>query len=482
MGNKSSSSERFLLLDNLIEGCQIVDANWKYVYLNDSAIVHANKTRDELIGVRMMDAYPGIDETELFSVIKQVMETGESTEMDNHFVYPDGSQGWFHLHIQTCPEGVLILSDDVTERRLSRKSLETQLKRLDALRQIDLAIVSSADLAVLSSAVLDQVVQVLDVDAAIIQLVDPDSLILRPLSSRGMRTAQGAGLRLRVGQGIVGRVALEQKTISIQNLPNEVGFRRKELAEREGFISYFATPLVSTGRVIGVLELFNRQEMQADLSWLEFFEILAGQVAIAISHVRNVTDLHQAHVQLSLAYDHTIEGWAKTLELRDIETEGHSQRVTELADDLASRLGYEEKDLVHIRRGAMLHDIGKIGIPDEILFKPAKLTPNEMAIMQRHPTIAYDLLSQVEFLKPALVIPRYHHEKWDGSGYPTGLRQEQIPEPARIFALVDVWDALLSDRPYRKKWSGEKARAYINSEAGAHFDPQITKVFVKEII
>jgi putative nucleotidyltransferase with HDIG domain len=160
-----------------------------------------------------------------------------------------------------------------------------------------------------------------------------------------------------------------------------------------------------------------------------------GQAAIAIDHIRTFSDLQKANLELMMAYDRTISGWAKTLELRDFETEGHSKRVTELAVRLAQSLSYRDTELVNIRRGAMLHDIGKMGIPDNILLKPGKLSEAEWEIMRKHPVIAYDLLSNIDFLLPALDIPHYHHEKWDGSGYPEGLKENLIPEPARILQL-----------------------------------------------
>ncbi|MDP3111906.1 MAG: HD-GYP domain-containing protein, partial [Thermodesulfovibrionales bacterium] len=181
------------------------------------------------------------------------------------------------------------------------------------------------------------------------------------------------------------------------------------------------------------------------------------------------------------AYDTTIEGWSKALDYRDKETEGHSQRVTEITIEIARAEGMSEEELVHIRRGALLHDIGKLGVPDSILLKPGKLTEEEWALMKKHPVIAYELLSPVTFLRPALDIPYYHHEKWDGTGYPQGIKAEQIPLAARIFAIVDVWDALRSDRPYRPAWTVEKTREYIISLKGIQFDPGLVELFFKVI-
>jgi putative two-component system response regulator len=188
-------------------------------------------------------------------------------------------------------------------------------------------------------------------------------------------------------------------------------------------------------------------------------------------------DLQHSNMELKLAYDSTIEGWSHALDLRDKETEGHTQRVTEMTIKLARLAGMSETELVHIRRGALLHDIGKMGVPDNILLKPDKLTDEEWVAMRKHPTFAFELLSPIVYLRSALDIPYCHHEKWDGTGYPRGLKGEQIPLAARLFAVVDVWDALRSDRPYRKGWSKKKVIEHIKSLSGTHFEPKAVELF-----
>ena len=194
-----------------------------------------------------------------------------------------------------------------------------------------------------------------------------------------------------------------------------------------------------------------------------------------------VTDVQKAYQEIKDAYATTLEGWSNAMEIRDRETQGHSKRVTELTIRMARRMGFSEEELVHIYRGALLHDIGKLGIPDDILNKPGPLDEHEMNIMRLHPQIAVDLISPIDYLKPALNIPRYHHEKWDGTGYPHGLVGETIPLEARIYAIIDVYDALTHDRPYRQKMSEKDALEFIKSQAGTHFDPAVLEVFLKEI-
>ena len=198
-----------------------------------------------------------------------------------------------------------------------------------------------------------------------------------------------------------------------------------------------------------------------------------------IMFVRDITKSKQSSSdELTLAYEKTVESWSQALYLRDRETEDHTRRVTDMASKLARRLNLSDAELVHIKRGSILHDIGKVAIPDSILFKPGPLTEEEWAIMRRHPLIASEILKSIQYLTPVLSIPRSHHEKWDGSGYPDGLRGESIPLFARIFAFADVYDALTSDRPYRRAWAQADAVAYIAEQSGSHFDPSIVPVFI----
>jgi putative nucleotidyltransferase with HDIG domain len=208
---------------------------------------------------------------------------------------------------------------------------------------------------------------------------------------------------------------------------------------------------------------------------------LAGQAIIAIDNAQLFENLQYSNQELSLAYDTTLEGWGKALELRDKETEGHTRRVTDLTLKLARQMGIAESKLLHIRRGALLHDIGKMGVPDRILRKEGKLTEKEKIEMRKHPQHAYDMLHPIHYLQPAIEIAYCHHEWWDGSGYPQGLKGEAIPLAARIFAIVDVWDALLSDRPYRNAWTNKRTLKYIKDLSGKQFDPHIVEVFCKMI-
>jgi putative nucleotidyltransferase with HDIG domain len=236
-------------------------------------------------------------------------------------------------------------------------------------------------------------------------------------------------------------------------------------------------PLIVKDQLKGVLDIFHRTPLDPGEEWLDFLLSLATQAAIVIENSELFLGLQHANQSLAQAYDATIEGWSRALDLRDKETEGHTVRVAEMATRFARSLGLSEDDLVQMRRGSLLHDIGKMGVPDVILLKPGKLSDAESGIMRKHPGYAFSLLAPIDYLQKAMEVPYCHHEKWDGSGYPRGLKGEQIPIAARIFSVIDVWDALTSDRPYRKAWSKEEALAYILQESGRQFDPEVTQAF-----
>ncbi len=357
---------------------------------------------------------------------------------------------------------------------------ERQLAFLESLHQIDLAITSSMNLNVTLDVIARQVMSQLQVDALSFLVLDIHTLTLDVVVQNGFLTPGKHRLGLRLGEGLGGEAAQKGQVVRMQFTDERRHDSvRLEIFKSEGFSSYYGIPLVSKGQVKGVLELFHRGDFEPDLQWKNFSETVATQAAIAIDNALLFQDLERSNMDLSLAYDTTLEGWAKALELRDHETEGHSRRVVEMAIELSQKLGINGTDLVNIRRGALLHDIGKMGVPDSILQKAGPLDDNEWEIMRKHPVFAYEWLQSTKYLKPALDIPHYHHEKWDGSGYPEGLKGEEIPIAARIFAIIDVWDALRSDRPYRKAWSLKKTIKFVQDQKGHHFDPQVVDAFLE---
>ncbi len=388
---------------------------------------------------------------------------------------------WEEVEIEALQTAAGLLGS-VFYRINLREQRESQIQRLSALHRIDQAISSSIDLRLTLNILLDQLIANLQVDAANILLFSPPTNRLEYAHKKGFDTGALRHTKLRLGDGFAGRAALERQTVHIPNLSESPGgFDETQLVGTEGFVSYFAVPLIAKGELMGVLEMFHRAEFDPDSEWLLFMNTLANQAAIAIDNLRLFNNLQTANMEIIRAYDKTLEGWGLALALKDDETETHTLRVTDVTVKLAQALGLKEEELLHIRRGALLHDIGKIGVPDSILLKDGPLTEDEWELMKRHPILANEFLSEIDYLKAAKDIPYCHHEKWDGTGYPQGLKGQQIPLAARIFAVVDVWDALLSDRPYRKAWSEERVRQHLLDQAGKHFDPEVVKVFLSEV-
>jgi len=374
---------------------------------------------------------------------------------------------------------VVVNFRDITERKRTEEKIHNQLERLNALHEIDQAIAGSTDLRLSLDEILKQILKQLNIGAADVLLIKPHTQTLEYFVGQGFRTNALLFTRLHLGEGFAGRAAQERRTIFIPNLAESNGFERSPQFQSEGFIAYLGIPLIAKGVVRGVLEGFHRAPINPDNEWMNFLKILTRQAVIAIDNISLFESLERSNIELKLAYDATIEGWSRALDLRDRETEGHTQRVTDITLRLARCLGRNGSELMHMRWGALLHDIGKMGILDNILLKPGKLTEEEWESMKMHPVYAYELLLHIDYLRSALDIPYCHHEKWNGMGYPRGLKGEEIPLAARIFAVVDVWDALLSDRPYRQAWSIDQTRQYIRSEAGAHFDPYVVETFLR---
>jgi PAS domain S-box-containing protein len=357
-----------------------------------------------------------------------------------------------------------------------------KLGQLQTMRTIDQTIANILDLRFALDIICAQVQEKLAVDAVGILVYSPHELTLNWAAGRGFRGAAYRHAGARLGEDYAGRTALEQRVIVVDDIRHcEPPFARQAALAGEDFVAYAAAPLVTKGKVKGVMEVFQRSPARRGKDWLEFFESLALQAAIAIDNLQLFESLQRSQVELMSAYDAVIEGWARALDLRDKEMEGHTRRVTDLTEAVARAMGVSDPQILQMRRGALLHDVGKIGIPDSILLKPGKLTEEEWEVMRRHPRLAYEMLSAIRYLAPAVEIPYCHHEKWDGTGYPRGLKGEQIPLAARIFAVVDVYDAMTSDRPYRKARTRQEALDYIRNEGGRHFDPKVVEVFMRVV-
>ncbi|MDZ4132792.1 MAG: GAF domain-containing protein, partial [Dethiobacteria bacterium] len=327
------------------------------------------------------------------------------------------------------------IAGNALRRQSLFESAQNRLEQLQRLRNIDIAIAGSPDLNLTFNVILTEVTNLLNLNAAAILRLDKNTATLRSEAGRGFYGEKLPSLTLQLGEGYAGQVVKERQPLHIHDLSKaDLDSLQGPLLKSENFTTYYAMPLIAKGRILGVLEVYHRTAQEPDEEWFEYLQALAGQTAIAIDSAELFQNMESANL-----------------------------------------------DLVHVRRGALLHDIGKMGIPDAILLKPGPLTEDEWVVMRKHPVYAYEMLAPIDYLHPALDIPYCHHEKFDGTGYPRGLKGKVIPLAARIFAVTDVYDALTSDRPYRKAWSKEKTLSHIREGSGKHFDPAVVEVFLEEI-
>ncbi len=496
--SRLQESERFTrsTLNALTAGIAVLDETGNIVAVNRSWLdfAQANGGAPGRTGVGMnylsvCDAAlaPNNEQSaEMAAGIRAVMRAEQDTFTLEYPCHSPTEQRWFQTRVTRFeddgPLRIVITHVNITERKQTEQQIAGQLQHLKALHTVDTSLTSNFDLRVVLDTVLKQLVEQLRVDAASVSVFDKYRLSLEQIASVGFNFSAAHGAPLTLGQSLAGSAVTERRLIHIRDL-SQAGndFANATRFRDEKFITYYAVPLISKGQVKGVIELFHRSWFEADPDWLEFLDAMREQTAIAIDNFRLFDDLQRSNMELTLAYDATIEGWSRALDLRDKETEDHTLRVTDITLRLADKMGIRDEDQVQIKRGALLHDIGKLGVPDNILLKPGKLTEEEWVIMRQHPALAQKMLAPIRYLKSALDIPYCHHEKWDGTGYPRGLKGEQIPIAARMFAVVDVWDALRSDRPYRAAWPEAQVLDYIREQSGKHFDPQIVVVFLDMI-
>lgn len=370
----------------------------------------------------------------------------------------------------------------VLQRMIAQQKISAQMRNISFLKLISRTINVDMDFETVVGPLLRKIQRFLDCDAIALFLIDRESGTLRCRAQSGFHTGIVDHASISYGQPYVGIAAEEQRIVSVSSFADlDAQTPLFGLVKAENFISQSCAPVLVAGKSIGVLEVFQRKTYSPNSEWFILFDAIATQMGLALDYNSINSDLQQAYLDLELSYEATIEGWSAAMDYRDQETEGHSKRVTSLALSLAARLGISEEEITAIRRGALLHDVGKIGIPDSILKKPGPLDEKEWALMKQHPRIAYEMLSRIPYLKDSLDIPLYHHEKWDGTGYPDGLKGDKIPLMARLFSVIDVFDALTSDRPYRKAWDKEKTLRYLREQSGVQFDPSIVEAFISMI-
>ncbi|MEW6028429.1 MAG: HD domain-containing phosphohydrolase [Chloroflexota bacterium] len=378
------------------------------------------------------------------------------------------------------------IASDLAQVSQALKAVEhkvgTQLSQhqsqLGALMGVGQAINSSLGLKQVLEQVMDALIRLMQAERGFLMLKETHG-DLSVQTARGMAQVNLEEEAFAISRTIIRRVAETGEPVLTTNAQEDPRFGKQMSIAAYHLRSILCAPLKLKDELIGVIYVDHRgmsgMFAEGDLGIISAF---ADQAAVAIDNARLFDRLKAANEELETAYDATLKGWVRALDLRDKETEGHTQRVTQLTVRLARAMGVEGESLVHIERGALLHDIGKMAIPDSILLKPGDLTPEERALVKQHPTFAYEMLRPIQFLLPALDIPHCHHEKWDGSGYPRGLKEVAIPFAARIFSVVDVWDALVSDRPYRKGMKPDEVRGHIREHSGSYFDPRVVDAFL----
>lgn len=362
------------------------------------------------------------------------------------------------------------------QRSISRASIASQIRNISFLKLISRSINATMDFNTVINPILERILEFLSGDAVALYTFEKEKGCLVCRAEFGFRTSN-LDKSIRFGEPYVGIAAEEQRITSVSDFRYINGEFAGFIAA-EGFLSQHCTPIIIAGKTIGVLELFQRKPFSASPEWLTFFDAIALQTGLALDYNDLYAELQTAYMNLGRSYDAIIEGWSAAMDMRDEITEGHSKRVTSLACALAVRLGLGDADVESIRKGSLLHDIGKIGIPDSVLKKEGPLDEGEWVLMKSHPRLAYEMLSKIPCFEKSLEIPLYHHERWDGSGYPFGLKGKDIPLGARFFAIIDVYDALTSNRPYRDPWVTSRAIEYLRNQAGILFDPELVERFM----
>jgi len=374
--------------------------------------------------------------------------------------------------ITRVSQSLLMLEQSVGDQL---KLKESQLRALMSVGQV---INSSMGLRRVLEEVMDSLITLMRAERGFLMLRESNGEFVVRIA-RGIAHINLDGEAFKVSRTVVNKVTESGRPVLTTNAQSDPRFDAQMSVAAYQLRSILCVPLKIKDELIGVLYVDNRTHAGIFKdNDLELISAFADQAAVAIESARLFEDLQESHRELERAYQATLEGWVRALDLRDKETEGHTQRVTILTHRLARSMGVDSDAIVHITRGALLHDIGKMAIPDGILLKPGQLTDDERKLIQKHPVYAYEMLRPIDFLVPAIDIPYCHHEKWDGTGYPRGLRGEEIPFAARIFPVIDVWDALTSDRPYRKAMPHDEVRQRIKADSGKHFDPMVIEAFM----
>ncbi len=444
----------------------------KYLYVNPAWCQMTGYGANELKEIRVFDKVS----PELVEDLKERsrIHLRGAQDVDHYeikFETRSREKRWFDVNSSLINyEGktaIISTALDVTERKLHEHEMEAIVQMSEILR-------AKTKLDEIPPTILEILPDLLNIEGALMITLDKKNKDLTRYYGSGSWKAL-EGITLQKDKGLAGYIINSGKPYINHSAKTDEHFEFPEMIQT--MTSIIGSPMIAQGKIIGALIVGSSHRMEEfEIHLLmTITDIAAGGMHRAYLYEQTLEQTEE----LKNAYNATLEGWAHALELRDKETQGHSLRIANFTIRLARRMGFDENEIENLRQGALLHDIGKMGIPDTILLKPGTLTEMEWTIMRKHPAYARDMLLQIPFFKGSIDVPYSHHEWWDGSGYPQGLAGEQIPMAARIFAIVDAWDALISNRPYRKAWDRKEALAHIINQAGTHFDPDVVDAFVK---
>ncbi len=490
------------IMESMAEGLVVYDERGTILMTNRAFDLMFNYESGELFGrhVSLLNNLSADENTRLFDEVERRIKNNGTWIGELINSRKDGSQFYTSAHVSALESGnkryIISVQEDITESKRVQGQVKQQLERLSALHEIDTAISSLTDLDMTLKIILNHAIKRLPADAAAVYLLDPYTQTLElkdGLYSKSLTFPKS----LRIGENVAGLAALERRMISLEDVENAASPGQSSGETQPGdspeapnraesnyfdlFNARFALPLIARGQTLGAFEvsLFNKDEF--DQEWFNFFETLTGQLAIAFDNYSLFEGLQQSNARLILAFDETIESWASLVDQHCHRPEGYSWLLADAAIRLGRSFNLNESEIINIQHGALLYDIGLFLVPEHILQKSTDLSPDERAAIKRHPLAAYELIYPNAFLRPAIDIPYCHHERWDGSGYPRGLKGEEIPLSARIFAVIEVWNALLSDRPNRPAWTETQARKYMEDQSGHQFDPNIVETFLRSV-
>ncbi len=476
-----------IIFEKANDGIHITNTHDEILTANPRMCEMVGYSRDELLKMRISDLQAP-EVRRLDDVLKNELARYGNALFEGLDLHRSGRRIPVEISIARIelPSGESYVSvvRDISERKQAEESIRRRLAELEVLYETGLSINSLLEPKSIARKMIEKLSHKLDWHHGAVRLYRPETQRVELLAfyhseisevELHVETERLNNTISKPGQGLSGWVIQHGQPVRCASVRSDPRYTETF----EGVQSGLYVPMQVGDRTIGAISIESEKTDAFSEADERLLVTLAAQASVAIENARLFEDLQRSNLNLTLAYDDTIQGWSQAMELRDKETEGHARRVTDMTIKLAQLLGISKAEIEHIRRGALLHDIGKMGVPDAILLKPDKLTKEEWGIMKQHPVYAYEMLSNIDYLRPAVDIPHYHHEKWDGSGYPDGLKGEQIPLQARLFAIVDVYDALTSDRPYRPAWTKERAIEYICQNSGYHFDPEVVEAFTR---